>query len=255
METENILGYQVTTKKREQCVNELYSWIEAGKKNKYFVCLNPHSLVVAENDSLFKQSITHSDIIVPDGTGMILASRILGGSIRSRVTGSGIFRELSRKINDSGKQYSYFFLGAWEENLKIIISKLKEEYPNIHIAGALSPPFRDEFSEAEIREMVESINNAKPDVLWIGLSAPKQEKWIFSHKDKIDVKLLCPIGAVFDFYSGKVRRPNQWFLNHGLEWLPRLLQQPKRLWKRMGISAPIFLFKVFKQKLVNFFSY
>ena len=112
-----------------------------------------------------------------------------------------------------------------------------------------SPPFKEVFSEEENRAMIEAVNRAGPDVLWVGMTAPKQEKWIYQNKDRLNVKFIGAIGAVFDFYAGTVKRPHPWFLDHGLEWLPRLLGEPRRLWKRMFVSAPLFMARVFAERI------
>ena len=149
--TEDILGFPVTTKNREECVKTFYSWIKSDKKCKYFVGLNPHSFVLSEKDKIFKQSLINADLILPDGIGIIIASYILKGSITERVTGSGIFRELSKLLNNSGK-FRYFFLGGCTHKLDKIKNKLSEEYPNISVAGVYAPPYRQIFSTLENQE-------------------------------------------------------------------------------------------------------
>jgi N-acetylglucosaminyldiphosphoundecaprenol N-acetyl-beta-D-mannosaminyltransferase len=127
--------------------------------------------------------------------------------------------------------------------------RMARDYPNIKVAGLYSPPFKDVYSRAEINEMIKAINAAAPDVLWVGLSAPKQEKFIFENRARLNVKFIGAVGAVFDFYAGNIRRnENSWFVHHGLEWLPRLLQEPGRLWPRMFVSAPVFVWHVVKQR-------
>jgi N-acetylglucosaminyldiphosphoundecaprenol N-acetyl-beta-D-mannosaminyltransferase len=132
------------------------------------------------------------------------------------------------------------------------------DYPAIKVAGTFSPPFKDMYSSDEITKMVKAINSAAPDVLWVGLSAPKQERFIFENRARLNVAFVAAVGAVFDFYSGNVKRDkDSWFVNHGMEWLPRLLQEPGRLWRRMFVSAPVFMWHVIKQKVkrVNFTLY
>jgi N-acetylglucosaminyldiphosphoundecaprenol N-acetyl-beta-D-mannosaminyltransferase len=114
--------------------------------------------------------------------------------------------------------------------------------------GTFSPPFKEDFSHEENLTMIETINRAKPDVLWVGMTAPKQEKWIYENREKLDVKLLGPVGAVFDFYTGKVKRSAPIFQKTGLEWLPRFLREPRRLWKRNLISTPRFILRVICSK-------
>jgi len=242
--TESILGYPVTSKSREDCVSGIVGWLKEGKRRKYFVCANPHSLEVARRDDAFDEALRSADLIVPDGVGIVIASKILGGSIRKRVTGSDIFMGLSERLNEE-RSFSYFFLGSTDENLEKITEKMRREYPNIGIAGTYSPPFKPEFDEKESSLMIEAVNRVKPDILWVGMTAPKQEKWILENRDRLDVSCIGAIGAVFDFYTGKVKRSHPAFQRMGLEWLPRLLREPGRLWRRNFVSNPRFLLRVF----------
>jgi len=248
VQTEQILGYSVVSNGLAQCLDLIGSWLDSDVKQNVFVCANPHSLVLAEDDPLFQQAIHSADLVTPDGAGIVLASKILGGEIRERVTGSDIFWGLSERLNKSGA-WSYFFLGSSEETLAKIKSKMAVDYPNIRFAGSYSPPYKPEFSEEDSRKMVAAVNAARPDVLWVGMTAPKQEKWIYLNRDKLDVKFSGAIGAVFDFYVGNVKRSHPVFQKMGLEWLPRLLQEPRRLFRRNFVSSPLFLFMVMRQRL------
>jgi N-acetylglucosaminyldiphosphoundecaprenol N-acetyl-beta-D-mannosaminyltransferase len=245
---ENVLGYQITTLSQEDCVKRAVSYIDSNHRGKYFVCANPHSIEIATKDAIFKSAIQNADMVVPDGAGIIIASKIMGGSIRQRITGSDMFLGISKALNQR-TGFRYFFMGATISMLEKITQKMKTDFSNITVVGVFAPPYKDEFSLDDDRLMIESVNNCKPDVLWIGFSAPKQEKWIFKNKSCLDVKFIGPIGAAFDFYIGTVRRSHQWFQNHGLEWLPRFLQEPRRLWKRTFVSAPLFLLRVLRERL------
>lgn len=125
------------------------------------------------------------------------------------------------------------------------------DWPALTIVGTYSPPFRAEFSKAEIAEMIEAINAVRPDVLWVGMTAPKQEEWIHGVIDRLDARFVAAIGAVFDFYAGRVRRSHPVFQSLGLEWLPRLVQEPRRLWRRMFVSAPIFIWHVMRARVTK----
>ncbi len=245
---EKILGYQVCTARKEQCIDLIRTWIESGERRRYFVCANPHSLEEATHDVLFDEALRNADLIVPDGVGLVIASKILGGTIRDRVTGSDIFWGLNKAL-DRGRKYSCFFLGSTDETLKQIGEKMGREYPHIKIAGMYSPPFKPEFSEEDNLLMIEAINRVRPDVLWVGMTAPKQEKWVFKNRDRINAKFIGPVGAVFDFFIGKVKRSHPVFQSMGLEWLPRLLQEPRRLWRRNFISNPSFLLRVVRARV------
>lgn len=212
----------------------------------WLACLNPHSYAVALEDQAFLEALRSADWLIPDGVGVVLAGRLLGASIPERVTGSDIFYGLQRRMNAAGG-FSVFFLGASDETLALIRARMAVDYPAIRVAGTYSPPFKPEYSAAELDEMITAVNVARPDVLWVGMTAPKQEKWIFQNLHRLDVKFAGAVGAVFDFYVGKVKRSHPAFQELGLEWLPRLLQQPVRLWRRTFVSAPIFVWHVVRQ--------
>lgn len=249
MSVETILSYQISTKSIQDCINEIVGWVNREGEQKYLVCANPHSLEVAQTDLMFEKAIKSADLVIPDGIGVVLASEILGGNIRKRVTGSDIFLGLSKELNKK-MNCSYFFLGSSTENLAAIELKMKTEFPNIVIAGTHAPPFKSDFTSGEIKTMIDAVNKAQPDVLWVGMTAPKQEKWIYSHRGKLQVKFIAAVGAVFDFYTGRVRRSHPVFQRMGLEWLPRLLRQPGRLWRRNFISNPRFLLRVIKSRFL-----
>ena len=252
---EPILNYQVAALPPRDCVAALRDRITQGPGENgspfWLACLNPHSVRMAMTDPEAAAALKAADVLVPDGVGIVIASRVLGGGIQERITGSDVFRELSVALNEFGKA-SYFFLGSKESTLQAIQGKLAEDFPRIRCAGAYSPPFAQTFSDAETRAMIEAVNKAAPDVLWVGMTAPKQEKWIYWNKNKLNVRFIGAVGAVFDFYTGNVKRSHPWFLDHGLEWLPRLVQEPRRLWSRTLVSAPVFFWHVLKQKTQSF---
>ncbi len=247
---EDILGYRVTTISLDACLRRILTWVEgaADGKGRYFACLNPHSIETARRDAAFTAALHDADLAVPDGVGMLIASRILGGGIRQRITGSDIFWGLNSLLNERGG-YSVFFLGSTAETLARIVERMGKDYPKVRVAGVYSPPFRDAFSAAENAAMVDAINSARPDVLWVGMTAPKQEKWVRQHRDRLDVRFIGPVGAVFDFFIGRVQRSHPLFQRMGLEWLPRLLQEPRRLWRRNFVSNPGFLLRVIRARL------
>jgi len=247
---ENMLGYSITTKDKDGCVHEIVNWLENGCNRKYFVCANPHSVEVAETDHEFSSAIKNADLVIPDGVGIVIASKILGGAIQDRVTGSDIFEGINSALNRKNG-FSVFFLGSTEKNLTKIQDKMKQDFPNIRVAGTYSPPFKAEFSDEDNSLMIETINHAKPDVVWVGMTAPKQEKWTYENREKLDVKFIGPVGAVFDFYIGNVIRSHPFFQKMGLEWVPRFFQEPRRLWRRNLISNPKFLLRVIHHKFTH----
>jgi N-acetylglucosaminyldiphosphoundecaprenol N-acetyl-beta-D-mannosaminyltransferase len=241
LNSEIIVGYQVAVEPISNVVNCITGWMDDNERScHYFACLNPHSVEIAAGDKSFHNSLTSADFLTADGIGIVYASKLLGGSLGGRITGMDVFHGVSAAMNASGRGTCYF-LGSTEETLQAIRRKMAEDYPNVEVAGAYSPPFRPEFTDEDNRAMIEAINAAAPDVLWVGLAAPKQEKWIYEHRDRLAVNFAGPIGAVFDFYVGNVKRVNPYWQKLGFEWLPRLMQEPRRLWRRTFVSAPRFV--------------
>jgi len=247
MSVVNILGYSVSNAGLQKDAKVAMDFVVNNQKSKYMACANPHSLVEAVSDSAFKQALHKADILLPDGAGILLAAKILNLDVKERVAGTEFFIELTRLCNEKG-QVNVFFLGSTEQVLEGLVKQVNKAFPNVNICGTYSPPFKAEFSEQDNQEMADAINAADTHVLWVGMTAPKQEKWIYQNKDKLDVNFIGAIGAVFDFYSGSKKRAPEWICNLGLEWLPRLLREPGRLWKRNFVSSPLFLIAVFKQK-------
>jgi len=245
---EVILGYPVVASDQEILLDDIVSWINEGDRCRWLACINPHSYAATLDDIEFTDALHGADWLIPDGSGIVLASQLLGGSIHQRITGSDIFYALNSKVNELGG-LSVFFLGSMPTCLADIRVKMGRDYPQIRFAGSYSPPFKQDYTGDELEAMVAVINQARPDILWVGMTAPKQEKWIHQNLHRLDVRFAAAIGAVFDFYTGRVKRSHPIFQRFGLEWLPRLAQQPKRLWRRMFISAPIFMWHVLRAAL------
>ena len=239
---ENILGFPVTRLSLSSCLELIESWTNE-RAARYLVCANPHSLVTARTDPEFVQAILKADLVTPDGFGIIVASRCLGGKLRNRITGTDIFLGVCQRL-DKGRNRSCFLLGTSMENLQAMVRQMSVDFPNLRVAGIYSPPFKDEFDEADSTAMIEAVNAASPDVLWVAMTAPKQEKWVYNNRHHLHAGFIGPIGAVFDYYSGRVKRAHPWLQRVGLEWLPRFLQEPRRLWRRNMISTPFFLAKI-----------
>lgn len=248
--TEDILGYGIVSEALSQCLDELESWVMTGDRPRSLACLNPHSDIIALADRDFSTALHSADWLVPDGVGIVLASHILGGDIHDRITGSDIFQGLNRHLDAVGG-CSCFFLGSTADTLRQITARMARDYPNIRVAGVYSPPFKAEFTAEDDAAMIAAVNAARPDVLWVGMTAPKQEKWVYHHKNRLAVKFIAAIGAAFDFYAGTVQRSPILFQKLGLEWLHRLLHEPRRLWRRNFISNPKFMARVLRARLTH----
>lgn len=201
-------------------------------------CINPHAYVVATKDPLFEQSLLASDIILPDGSGMVLAAKILNNGKIQKIAGGDFHHYLLQLLDREGG--SVFYMGAAQKTLNLIEAKITANFSNIRV-GTFSPPFKPVFSEEENNDIVEKINSFSPNLLFIGMTAPKQEKWLNQHKDRLNFDIAASIGAAFDFYAGTVVRPSEFWIKLHLEWLVRFLNEPKRLVHRNFVSTPIFL--------------
>jgi N-acetylglucosaminyldiphosphoundecaprenol N-acetyl-beta-D-mannosaminyltransferase len=210
--------------------------------------INQYSYMVAENDNEFKTALLASDILLPDGVGVTAAMKVLSNENVKKIAGADIHVHILEKLNASGGRVFYF--GSSENTLSLIEKRLAEEYPNITVK-TLSPPFKETFTQAESLSFVATINSFDPDALFIGMTAPKQEKWATKYKDELDAKIICSIGAVFDFYAGTINRPGDFWIDMGLEWMVRLAQNPKRMAKRYLYYGPAFIRDIFKLKMMT----
>ena len=239
---EVVRGVWVSTRTFVDIVSMLVGWTGLRDRMRYFACVNAHSVEMSHRDTAFMAAIEAADIRVADGFGVIIASRILAGRIGERATGPDLFLAISEALDRAGG-HSVYYLGGSEETLTKIRATHAERFPQLAIAGTYSPPFRDLFTDDDLAAMAERVNEAAPDVLWIGLGAPKQEKWILANRDRLHVPLCGPVGAMFDYFAGNVAMPPKWVETAGLHWAYRLWKNPRRLWRR-NIDSPLFLSRV-----------
>jgi len=231
----------------------LHKVIELAKKlidnnEKFYVCApNAYVTVKANEDKELLQIINNAKIVIPDGMSSVWYSKTFKNNnyLLERIDGSKFFYEFSKIANIKG--YSYYFMGGESETiLEKIKKRLNEEFNNIEVKGYYCPPFRKDFTGDINSLMIKKINDCKPDILWVGLSAPKQEKWIYRNFERLDIKMAAGIGAVFNFYAGVVKRAPQWMQNNGLEWLYRIYVEPKRLFKKYMVYNTKFIILVAK---------
>lgn len=209
--------------------------------------INAHSYNTALKDSLFAEALTKGDALIPDGASVVMACRWLKAKSQptERIAGWDLFVHEMDRLNRKGG--TCFFMGSSEKVLELIRKRAAVDYPNIKVE-TYSPPYKPEFSEEDNKGIIEAINRANPDLLWIGMTAPKQEKWTYTHWKELDIHChVGTIGAVFDFFAGTVERAPLWWQEHGLEWLYRLLKEPKRMWRRYIIGNTLFLKNVVKE--------
>lgn len=222
--------------------------LEALPEGKLLInTINAHSYNTALKDTFFAEVLMKGDALIPDGASIVMACRKLKAKSQptERIAGWDLFTMEMERLNQKGG--TCFFMGSSEKVLNLIREKAKTVYPNIRIE-TYSPPYKPEFSEEENRAIIEAINRANPDLLWIGMTAPKQEKWAYRHWDKLDIHCHCgTIGAVFDFFAGTMERAPLWWQEHSLEWLYRLLKEPKRMWRRYIIGNTLFIWNIFRE--------
>jgi len=240
----NILNVNVNTGNKGSILNEAVQLIDNNKK--FYICtINAFLAVRANEDAELLNILNSSEIVIPDGMPMVWYSKSSGKQIPSRISGYEFFYDFS-KIADKNN-YSYFFFGGTNDMvLDEVRKRLEKEFTNIEIKGLLCPPFMDTFPDEINDHIISVINKCKPDILWVGLSAPKQEKWIYKNIDRLDVKMAFGIGAAFNFYANIVKRAPVWMQKAGLEWLFRIYAEPKRLFKKYMVNNAKFIKLVIK---------
>lgn len=220
--------------------------------------INAHSYNTARKDSLFAEALTNGDVLLPDGVSIVMACKwIKAKSLpKERIAGWDLFafemekleRESEELRTKSEESKIVMFMGSSQKVLDLIVKRAAEVYPHLKVV-TYSPPYKTEFSDEDNKAIIDAIHAANPDLLWIGMTAPKQEKWTYSHWKELNIHChVGSIGAVFDFFAGTMKRAPIWWQEHGLEWLYRLLKEPKRMWRRYIIGNTLFLWYMVKEK-------
>lgn len=207
--------------------------------------INAYSWVMADKDPFFRRALMTGDLLLPDGIAIVWAVRFLLGVKIRKVAGADLHKAVLDLLEAKGGKC--FYLGASDSTLNKIRERLMLEYPHVTVE-TYSPPYKPVFSEEDNRKMIEAVNAFRPDVVFVGMTAPKQEKWVLDNASFLQTRLIGSIGAVFDFYAGVKQRPPQWMIRLGLEWLGRLVSDPKHTWKRYVIYNPVYVWKIVKLK-------
>lgn len=224
---------------------EALASIPQGKK--LINTVNAHSFNTAKKDKLFAEALTNGDVLIPDGVSIVKACRRIKAKSqpKERIAGWDLFEFEMNKLEKKGG--TVMFMGSSQKVLDLIVKRAAKVYPHLKVV-TYSPPYKPEFSDEDNKAIIDAINNANPDLLWIGMTAPKQEKWTYSHWKDLNIHChVGTIGAVFDFFAGTVERAPIWWQEHGLEWLYRLLKEPKRMWRRYIIGNTLFLWNMTKE--------
>ena len=246
--------------------------------------INAHSFNTAKKDKLFAEALTNGDALIPDGVSIVKACRRIKAKSqpKERIAGWDLFEFEMNKLEQLGvrneecgvnnssldnsqsasannsklkiqnskfreRPLTVMFMGSSQKVLDLIVKRAAEVYPHLKVV-TYSPPYKPEFSDEDNKAIIDAINAADPDLLWIGMTAPKQEKWTYTHWKELNIHChVGTIGAVFDFFAGTVERAPIWWQRHGLEWLYRLLKEPKRMWRRYIIGNALFLWNMTKE--------
>lgn len=215
------------------------------KRKCVIATINAHSFCISKNDLQFREAISNCDVLLPDGVSIVYAAKILNHLSLNKIAGADLHLHLLENANLEGKKV--FYLGSSSVVLNQIESRIKIEYPKIRVQS-YSPQFKPVFNNEDTKSMLSAVNAFKPDILFVGMTAPKQEKWVEMHKAQINASVIASIGAVFDFYAGNIERAPVWMIDNGLEWLNRLIKEPRRMWKRYLINNTKFISYVIKEK-------
>ena len=233
----NILGVGAMPLDLDKAVAMLEQW-RVERRREYVCLISVHGLVVAQRDPTVRSALNHCGLAAEDGMPLVWWSRLAGFSEARRVCGSDLLDEVC--AYGVPRKYSHYFYGASPRVLELLVDRLRRRHPGLIVAGYRSPPFRP-LSAAEDAADIAAINEARPDFVWVGLGMPKQEKWMVEHLGKIDAAALIGVGAAFDFHAGTKPRAPIWMQRSGLEWLFRLMTEPRRLAHRYLIDNALFV--------------
>jgi N-acetylglucosaminyldiphosphoundecaprenol N-acetyl-beta-D-mannosaminyltransferase len=234
-----VLGTRVSATQIPEVVSQIREWIEQKRSGCYITVTGMHGIMESRHDSCFKAILEKADLVVPDGMPLVWLGRLRGHPLKRRVYGPELMETFCR---ETGAQYRHFLYGGASEVPDLVAAKLRRLY-GTRVTGTYSPPFRP-LTESEEQQVATLVRAAAPDVLWVGLSTPKQERWMAEHLSALNVPVMIGVGAAFDFLIGRVAQAPPWMQEHGLEWFFRLVHEPRRLWRRYLIYGSAFLWNV-----------
>ena len=237
--TFTLLGVRVSAVQIPDVIREMETWISRRDACRYIAVTGMHGITEAQHDPQFKEVLNQADLVVPDGMPLVWLGRLRGHAIRRRVYGPELMMSFCRQT--AGREYRHFLYGGDAGVAEKLAGELTRSCPGIQFVGSYAPPFRA-LTPEEDAQVVETINRAAPDILWVGLSTPKQEKWMWEHRERLNVPVMVGVGAAFDFLSRRKQQAPAWMQENGLEWMFRLSQEPGRLWKRYLIGGAQFVF-------------
>jgi len=240
-----VLGVRVHAVQMDGIISQMENWIARRENGHIIAVTGMHGVTEAQHDPSFKRILNEASLVIPDGYPLVVLGRRKGFDLPRRTCGSELMGSFFERTKHRG--YRHFFYGGAPGVAEGLAGRFHRELDAL-VVGTYCPPFRA-LSRDEESEVSGRITKARPDVLWVGLSTPKQEKWMAQFRSRLDVPVLAGVGAAFDFHTGRVRRAPQWMGNNGLEWLFRLALEPRRLWKRYILYGSEFVFRVTLEEL------
>jgi N-acetylglucosaminyldiphosphoundecaprenol N-acetyl-beta-D-mannosaminyltransferase len=240
----DVLGVGISAIDPTDALGEVTRWIDNGLQ--HYVCVTGvHGVMESQGDPELMRIHNESGLTTPDGMPMVWAARIAGAKNTQRVYGPDLMLAVCERAAQRG--WGCFLYGATEEVLEQLRSTLSDRYPGLKIVGTHSPPFRA-LTPAEDEAVVRQINESGAQIVWVGLSTPKQERWMASHIGRVNASALFGVGAAFDMHAGKLRQAPRWMQRSGLEWLFRLASEPRRLWRRYAVNNPRFVLAISRRR-------
>jgi N-acetylglucosaminyldiphosphoundecaprenol N-acetyl-beta-D-mannosaminyltransferase len=239
----DILGVEVSAIDMELALSTFDEWISTGVSQ--YVCVRDvHGIVRCQRDEELRSIHRRAGMVTPDGMPIVFLARLLGHPETQRVYGPDLLLAACRRSEDTG--WRHYFYGGGPGVPELLAERLQQRFPRLAVVGTYSPPFRD-LTDEEDEELCDAIRAARPDIVWVGLGTPKQERWMASHVGRVGNSVLVGVGAAFDFHSGTKKQAPRWMQRSALEWLFRLLHEPRRLGRRYLVGNPLFLILVARQ--------
>lgn len=241
----NILGIGISTITMNDALKQIETWIDNRDRLYVSVC-TVHTVMECQKSEAMRQAINGAGMATPDGMPLVWLGKLQSSHPVNRVYGPDLMLALCELSAQKG--YTQYFYGGAEGVSEKLSQTLSRRYPALKVVGAYSPPFRP-LTDAEDQQIIHQINQANPDIIWVGLGTPKQDLWMASHRNLLDAAVIIAVGAAFDFHTGRIPQAPSWMQQVGLEWLYRLVQEPKRLWYRYLVYNPLFVLNVLAQLL------
>lgn len=240
-----VLGVRIDALQLPDAITLMDRWIQQKSSPRYIVAANSHVVMECRSNAKTREAVAAADLVLPDGAPLVWIARRRGIPLRGRAYGPTLLQAFLEHSVVRG--YRHYFYGGTREMLDALLLRAEERWPGLRIVGTHAPPFRP-LTEEEDRRAIEAINRARPDVLWVGLGCPKQERWMYEHRGRLEVPVIAAVGQGLGIAAGIKREVPTWLGDHGLEWLFRLVLEPRRTWRRVVLLAPAFAFLVLREE-------